>query len=276
MRDTGVTRQCNNAGRRVPTDLPTKPGRAFEAVAWPSRANQRGGRAKAPGARTDTRSCGNRAADVRHAPVQEASTQQHTPVSYSTRDALDTGVMVPRTMSRHTFRETRECIHIPVRESALLHVHADHRLLFFIFGFVTWWNGPLTISVPQQRYLALSALSAISSMACAWATNGYASAAFVAAPGFVNAAMWPAIFSLAIKGLGRPTESGSALLIMGIMGGAALPPIYPCLAESIDFRDAFLFVMAPGYAYILFHGAFGYRVGQLQPGRTPQPGSAKG
>jgi len=130
--------------------------------------------------------------------------------------------------------------------------------------------------IPQQRYLALSALLAILLTACAWATSGYPAVAFVAALGFANAMMWPAIFPLASKGLGRLTEVGSALLIMGIMGGAALPQIYAYLAESIDFQDASLFVMAPGYAYILFHGAFGYRVGQLQPGRTPQPGSAKG
>lgn len=130
--------------------------------------------------------------------------------------------------------------------------------------------------IPQQRYLALSAPSAILLTACAWATSGYTSGAFVAAPGFANAMMWAAIFPFAIKGLGRLTESGSALLIMGIMRGAALPQIYTYLAESIDFQDAFLFVMAPGYAYILFYGAFGYRVGQLQSGRTPQPGSVKG
>jgi fucose permease len=42
------------------------------------------------------------------------------------------------------------------------------------------------------------------------------SVGFVAALGFANAMMWPAIFPLAIKGLGRFTETGSALLVMGI------------------------------------------------------------
>jgi len=34
--------------------------------------------------------------------------------------------------------------------------------------------------------------------------------------------MWPAIFPLAIDGLGKFTKTGSALLIMAIAGGALL------------------------------------------------------
>ncbi|MBP6659668.1 MAG: sugar MFS transporter, partial [Chitinophagales bacterium] len=44
--------------------------------------------------------------------------------------------------------------------------------------------------------------------------------------GFSNAVMWPAIWPLAIDGLGKFTKIGSALLIMGIVGGAILPPLY--------------------------------------------------
>ena len=60
----------------------------------------------------------------------------------------------------------------------------------------------------------------------AFLTKGYVSVGFVAALGFANAMMWPAIFPLAIKGLGRFTETGSALLIMGIAGGAIIPQLF--------------------------------------------------
>jgi fucose permease len=40
--------------------------------------------------------------------------------------------------------------------------------------------------------------------------------------------MWPAIWPLAIDGLGRFTKIGAALLIMGIVGGAVLPPCMVC------------------------------------------------
>jgi fucose permease len=78
--------------------------------------------------------------------------------------------------------------------------------------------------------------------------------------------MWPAIFPLAIKGLGDRTEFGSALLVMGIAGGALIPQLFVHLEEVINFQTAFLLVMVPGYLYILFYGALGHRAGQ--PGRN--------
>lgn len=116
--------------------------------------------------------------------------------------------------------------------------------------------------ISQQRYLALSAVLAVLLTFGTWCTTGYVSVALVAALGFANAMMWPAIFPLAIKGLGSKTEFGSALLIMGIVGGALTPEIFAHLAEVINFQLAFLLVMAPGYLYILFYGLLGHRVGQ--------------
>jgi MFS transporter, FHS family, L-fucose permease len=92
-------------------------------------------------------------------------------------------------------------------------------------------------------------------------THGYISVAFVAALGFANAMMWPAIFPLAIKGLGSHTELGSALLIMGIVGGALLPQAFVHLKQYINFQLAFLIVIVPCYLYILYYGVAGHNVG---------------
>jgi glucose/galactose transporter len=118
--------------------------------------------------------------------------------------------------------------------------------------------------VSQQRYLAASAVLGVLFAFGAFATHGGVSVAFVAALGFANAMMWPAIFPLAIKNLGSRTEFGSALLIMGIAGGALIPQIFVHLERIIDFQLAFLLVMAPGYIYILFYGLLGHRVGQRE------------
>ncbi|MBS0382737.1 MAG: sugar MFS transporter [Proteobacteria bacterium] len=118
--------------------------------------------------------------------------------------------------------------------------------------------------VSQQRYLAISAVLGVLFALGAWLTHGTTSVAFVAALGFANAMMWPAIFPLAIKGLGDRTEFGSALLIMGIAGGALIPQIFVHLEEIINFQLAFLLVMVPGYLYILFYGLVGHRAGQPQ------------
>jgi fucose permease len=115
--------------------------------------------------------------------------------------------------------------------------------------------------ISQQRYLAVSAVLGVLFSLCAYATHGYLSVGFVAALGFANAMMWPAIFPLAINGLGRHTEAGSALLIMGIAGGAVVPQLYAHLKTHFDFQAVFAALMVPCYLYILFYGLRGHRVG---------------
>ncbi|WP_426701590.1 sugar MFS transporter [Rhodanobacter sp. Col0626] len=116
--------------------------------------------------------------------------------------------------------------------------------------------------ITQQRYLAVSAVLGVAFAIGAYLTQGYVSIAFVAALGFANAMMWPAIFPLAINGLGRHTEAGSALLIMGIAGGAVVPQLFVHLKQHIDFQLAFTLLMVPCYLYILYYGLAGHRVGQ--------------
>jgi glucose/galactose transporter len=116
--------------------------------------------------------------------------------------------------------------------------------------------------ISQQSYLAMSAILGMLFTLGAYLTHGYASVAFVAALGFANAMMWPAIFPLAIKGLGRFTELGSAVLVMGIVGGAILPQLFAHLKQHFNFQLVFAVLMIPCYLYILYYGARGHRVGQ--------------
>lgn len=118
--------------------------------------------------------------------------------------------------------------------------------------------------VSQSRYLTLSAVLGVVFCLGAWATHGYVSVAFVALLGFANAMMWPAIFPLAIRGLGRFTETGSALLVMGIAGGAIIPQLFALLKQHIDFQLTFVLLMVPCYLYILFYSVIGHRAGLPQ------------
>lgn len=128
-------------------------------------------------------------------------------------------------------------------------------LLGYLVGFVAI---PRWIS--QQRYLAWSAVLGVLLTIGAYATKGYASVAFVAALGFANAMMWPAIWPLAIHGLGRLLERGSALLIMGICGGALIPQLFAILRQRYDFQLVFAALMVPCYLYILYFAVRGHRV----------------
>ena len=82
---------------------------------------------------------------------------------------------------------------------------------------------------------------------------------FIALLGFSNAIVWPAVWPLALEGLGKFTSKGSALLIMGISGGALLPLVYGLLSESINGQSAY-WMMIPIYSFILFYAVKGHKI----------------
>jgi glucose/galactose transporter len=64
---------------------------------------------------------------------------------------------------------------------------------------------------------------------------------FIAMLGFANALVWPTIWPLALEGLGTYTAKGSALLIMGISGGAIMPLIFGKISQiSGDMQFTYL------------------------------------
>ncbi|MCB0700553.1 MAG: sugar MFS transporter [Chitinophagales bacterium] len=91
-------------------------------------------------------------------------------------------------------------------------------------------------------------------------TDGMASVFCVATLGLAHAIMWPAIWPMSLKGLGRFTKQGSAFLIMGIAGGAIMPLIYGALGDTFNLKTAYL-VMIPCYLYIMYFATIGHRVG---------------
>jgi glucose/galactose transporter len=113
--------------------------------------------------------------------------------------------------------------------------------------------------VSQEGYLACSAALGVVLCAGAYVTQGYVSVGFIAALGFANAMMWPAIFPLAIRGLGRHTETGSALLIMAVAGGAIMPWLFAVLKQHVDFQSAYLALAVPSYLFLLYFGLSGHR-----------------
>ncbi|WP_341939489.1 sugar MFS transporter [Marinimicrobium sp. C2-29] len=82
---------------------------------------------------------------------------------------------------------------------------------------------------------------------------------FLALLGLANALCWPAIWPLSLTDLGKHTSVGSALLIMGIAGGAVIPLIYGHFAETTSNQSAY-WVMIPCYLYILFYAVKGHKL----------------
>lgn len=112
--------------------------------------------------------------------------------------------------------------------------------------------------ISQQTALKFSAILGVVFALLALATSGFTSVLCIALLGLANALMWPAIFPLAIAGLGKFTKIGSALLIMGIAGGALLPLLYGRLADSIGTQTAYIIAL-PCYLYILYYAIAGYK-----------------
>ncbi|WP_338760171.1 sugar MFS transporter [Massilia sp. METH4] len=77
--------------------------------------------------------------------------------------------------------------------------------------------------------------------------------------GLANAMVWPAIWPLALQGLGRHTASGSAVLIMAICGGAVLPLLYGHLSDLATPRAAY-WLLLPCYLLIFWYAAHGHKL----------------
>lgn len=95
----------------------------------------------------------------------------------------------------------------------------------------------------------------------------------VALMGLANALCWPAIWPMALQDLGGYTKIASAILIMGIIGGAIFPLIYGSLVESINLANeangvaktaksgnqvAYLMLL-PTYMMIIFYAFKGHK-----------------
>lgn len=118
--------------------------------------------------------------------------------------------------------------------------------------------------ISQEQALRLCAILGILFCIGVLSTKGIVSVSFLAALGFANAIMWPAIWPMSLKGLGKFTKTGAALLIMGIVGGAVIPPAYGRLADVLNPRMAYL-IMIPCYLFILFFAVKGYKIGYKEP-----------
>ena len=116
--------------------------------------------------------------------------------------------------------------------------------------------------ISQQKALVISCLLSMLFVVASVFTTGMTAVVCFAGLGFSNALMWPAIWPLAIEGLGKFTKTGAALLIMGIAGGAALPPLYGKLAEVLDSKQTAYWMLIPCYIFILYFAVKGHKAGK--------------
>ncbi len=135
-------------------------------------------------------------------------------------------------------------------------------LIAMIVGYLV---GIITIPrfISQQKALRYFSVLGILFTLIAVFTHGYISVLFVAALGFANSIMWPAIWPLAIDGLGKFTKRASAIMVMAIAGGATIPLIYGYLSgiPSVGSTHAYS-ILIICYAIIFCFATWGYKIGK--------------
>lgn len=131
-------------------------------------------------------------------------------------------------------------------------------LAFMTIGYII---GIITVPkyISQQGILRISAITGIVFSLAAILLKGEISVVFIALLGLSNAMVWPAIWPLALKGLGKYTNLGSAMLIMAILGGALLPLLWGKLVDLYNSQVAY-WILIPAYGFILFYAIKGYKL----------------
>ncbi|MDB5015872.1 MAG: N-acetyl glucosamine transporter [Mucilaginibacter sp.] len=112
----------------------------------------------------------------------------------------------------------------------------------------------------QQSALKVSAIIGVIFSLIAIFTHGYVSVFFIAFLGIANSLMWPALWPLAISGLGKFTKMGSSLLIMGVAGGGVMPVLYGFLSDKFNSREAY-WILIPCYLVIFYYAVKGHKAG---------------
>ncbi len=134
----------------------------------------------------------------------------------------------------------------------------SYTLVFMVVGYIV---GILLIPkyIHQQKALLYSGISGVVFSIGILISGGITSVIFVALLGLANALVWPAIWPLAVRGLGKFISTGSALLIMAISGGAILPLVWGKLSDVYDAQAAFV-VLIPLYGFIMYYAIKGHKI----------------
>lgn len=125
-------------------------------------------------------------------------------------------------------------------------------MITFILGYLVGIAGiPRLFS--QRTALIFSAAGCLLVSIVSIVLPGLASVYVLVWLGFTNAMIWPAVWALAIEGLGKYTSLGASFLIMAIVGGALIPLLFGYLIDVVGFQSSY-WILVPCYLYIFLYG----------------------
>ena len=133
----------------------------------------------------------------------------------------------------------------------------------YLFGVIT-----IPRFISQTRALiSFTVLGITSSLLLIYLPAKFAFFALLLAS-FSNSLMWPAIWPLALKDLGKFTKAGASILVMAIVGGAVIPLIFGLIVDAVktteqalvgDYQSAY-WVMVPCYLFIFYFAVSGHKI----------------
>lgn len=145
----------------------------------------------------------------------------------------------------------------------LSHAEGADMLMYYWGGAMVgrFLGSAVMARVAPNRYLAFNASVATALLVIAiMVGKGNANIAMWAllAIGFFNSIMFPTIFSLATKNLGKFTNSASGILCTAIVGGALIPVLQGKIADDFGMMISYV-APAVCYLYIVFFALKGYK-----------------
>ena len=130
-----------------------------------------------------------------------------------------------------------------------------------------------TILIPrylsQQRALLICTVAGLVLSCCVVLTSGQVrlfgldtdvSIWFLVLLGLPNSLIYAGIWPLAIRNLGRFTNLGSSLLVMGLCGNAILPLVYGWVTDRTHDLQTGYWVLIPCFLYLIFYAQYGYKI----------------
>jgi FHS family L-fucose permease-like MFS transporter len=140
------------------------------------------------------------------------------------------------------------------KEIASKNYMAIGTLLFVVGRFFGTW---LMTYIKDHRLLSIYGLAA--SLLCFIAVFGEGATAVYAVLGtnFFMSIMFPTIFALGVKDIGRHMKLGSSFIIMAIVGGAIVPPFMGLIADTSGIQWSFL-LPAICFVMVVVFGLWGH------------------
>lgn len=114
--------------------------------------------------------------------------------------------------------------------------------------------------ISQERAMFICAIIGLVSSLLIVLTPMNISIWFVAVLGLANSLMWPALWPLAMKDLGKFTKTGSSLLVMAIVGGAVFPLLFGWLADVSGNMQQAYWICFPAYLMIFYYALSGHKI----------------